>query len=128
MSVPANADGRIPSSMFEATQLQNIDKLFELQKEEAKKNINQIFSIPNALIGRDTEGNFATQKMQETFEFYNSITEPLRQELEIELTTLFQNSVFASQLKLPIEIEPLQYISNIKIKENTNIVDDEKTN
>jgi hypothetical protein len=91
--------------------MQNIDKLYSDQKKDARENIKSLYTIPNALIGKDTEGNFATQKMQETFDFYNSVTEPLRQELEIELTTLFKNSVFASQITLPIEIEPLKYVS-----------------
>jgi hypothetical protein len=109
VKVPQNADMNMPTNMFESTQMQNIDKLYEKQKADAKENIKNLYSQPNALIGSDTEGNFATQKMQETFDFYNSITEPLRQELEIELTTLFSNSIFANQIKLPIEIEPLQF-------------------
>ena len=113
------AEGSMPSNIFEPIQLQNIDKLFELQKQEAKQNIQTLFSIPNALIGKDTEGNFATQKMQETFDFYNSITEPLRQELEIELTELFSNSIFAKSIKLPIEIEPLKYMSTANYNTQT---------
>jgi hypothetical protein len=52
----------------------------------------------------------------------------LRQELEIELTRLFSNSVFASQLKLPIEIEPLQFISKTKTIESINTQSNEDTN
>jgi len=120
VQIPDNADMNMPDKMFEPTQMQNIDNIYEIQKRDAKENIKNLFSQPNALIGSDTEGNFATQKMQETFEFYNSITEPLRQELEIELTTLFSNSIFATQLKLPIEIEPLEFVSKIKTIESTN--------
>ena len=109
---------RVPGRMFEPTEMQNIDKLYPEQKTDAKENIKSLYTIPNALIGKDTEGNFATQKMQETFDFYNSVTEPLRQELEIELTTLFANSVFADQITLPIEIEPLQYISRTVVDES----------
>jgi hypothetical protein len=117
-----NADGNIPTNLFEPTQMQNIDKLYEQQKKDAKESIKQLYSQPSALIGEDTTGNFATQKMQETFNFYNSVTEPLRQELEIELTTLFKNSVFANQIQLPVEIEPLKYmeLTEIKQDETTN--------
>ena len=110
---------RMPGKMFEPTQMLNIDKLYPDQKKDAKENIKSLYTIPNALIGKDTEGNFATQKMQETFDFYNSVTEPLRQELEIELTTLFKNSIFANQITLPIEIIPLQYISRTIVDETT---------
>ncbi|MFA6185497.1 MAG: hypothetical protein WC720_05135 [Candidatus Shapirobacteria bacterium] len=127
MPFTPGADNNIPTNIFEPTEMQNIDKLYTDQVNRAEIGIQSLFSCPNALIGKDTEGNFATQKMQETFEYYNSITEPLRQELEIELTRLFSNSVFASQLKLPIEIEPLQFISKIKTIESTNTQSNEDT-
>ncbi len=128
--VPTSADMRMPGKMFEPTQMLNIDKLYPDQKKDAKENIKSLYTIPNALIGKDTEGNFATQKMQETFDFYNSVTEPLRQELEIELTTLFKNSIFADQITLPIEILPLQYISRTIVDETTetNTEEDEVIN
>lgn len=128
VGVPPSSDMRTPASMFEPTEMLNIDKLYESQKNDARENIKSLYSQPNALIGKDTEGNFATQKMMETFDFYNSITEPLRQESEIELTKLFQNSIFASQIKLPIEIEPLQYISRIRVEEKTKTDENETTN
>lgn len=112
--IQPNTDGNVPGNVFEPMQIKNMDNLFKEQKEEAKRNIQQIFNIPNALLGKDTEGNFATQKMQETFEFYNSVTKPLRQELEIELTNLFKNSVLADNITLPITIEPLKYMSTYK--------------
>ena len=114
-----NADNKLPDKMFEATEMMNIDKLYVEQIKNSELGLQQLYTIPNALIGKDTEGNFATQKMQETFDFYNSVTEPLRQELEIELTTLFKNSVFANQMTLPIEIAPLQYISRTIVDEET---------
>lgn len=124
----ANADNSTPQNLFEPTNLQNIDRLYSEQKKDANENIKGLFTIPNALIGKDTEGNFATQKMQETFDFYNSMTEPLRQESEIELTTLFKNSIFESQVKLPIEIEPLEFVSRIKVEETNNTEENEAIN
>ena len=59
--------------------------------------------------------------MQDAFDFYNAITEPIRTELEIELTTLLSNSIL--DVKLPIEIKPLEYkstnIENIESNEDT---------
>jgi hypothetical protein len=100
----------MPSNVYEPIQLQNIDSLFEKQKEEAKNNINQRFNIPNALIGKDSTGNFATQRVQEHFEFYNSITESLRQNLEIDLNILLSNSIYKDAFQFPIQIKPLQYM------------------
>ncbi len=116
VKMPANADNAIPSNLFESTELQNIDKLYETQSNRAEDGIQQLYTIPNSLIGKDTEGNFATQKMEEAFDFYNAVTESFRQELEIELTTLFRNSIFADQVTLPIEIEPLRFVSTTKVE------------
>jgi len=104
--LPANP----PSiNLFENIQQNDIDKLFTTQKEEAKRNIYELFSQPGIINGRSDNGMFNQQSMQDAFMFYNSVTEPARQQLEIELTTLFSNSVFESQIKLPIEIKPLEY-------------------
>lgn len=120
VEIPQNADGNIPTNMFEATQIQNIDKLYTLQKEDARNNIQELFRQPSALLGKESKGNLAIQDHQEAFQIYNGRTEQLRQELEIELTTLFSNSIFANQVKLPIEIEPLKF--NV---ENTDTVNEE---
>lgn len=127
VEVPKSADMRAPVNMFEPTEMQNIDKIYEGQKKDARESIQQLYTIPNPILAKDTEGNFATQKMQEAFDFYNSVTEPLRQELEIELTTLFKNSIFADQMTLPIEIEPLQFVSRTKVNE-TNTEENEAIN
>jgi len=113
-----NSDGKMPTNMWESTEIQNKDKLYTEQKKEAKEGIQEIYATPNSILGNDSEGNFATQNMQDAFDFYNSITQPIRTELEIELTTLFKNSVFANQIQLPIEIEPLQYISRTQLNKN----------
>jgi hypothetical protein len=114
-----NADMKMPTNVFESTEIQNRDKLYTEQKKEAKEGIQELYSTPNSILGNDSEGNFATQNMQQAFDFYNSVTQPLRTETEIELTTLFKNSVFKDQVKLPIEIEPLEYITRHNIEEKT---------
>jgi hypothetical protein len=119
MTVPylPGTDG-IPNNIFEPITLQNIDKLFTIQKEEVKQNINECFNIPKALIGKDTTGNFATQNIEDQFNFYNAITEQYRQDIEIDLTTLLGNSIFESNFNLPIEIKPIEY--NIKQNDTIN--------
>jgi len=110
----------MPTNVYEPIQLQNIDSLFEKQKEEAKNNINQRFNIPNALIGKDSSGNFATQRVQEHFDFYNAITETLRQNLEIDLNVLLSNSIYKDAFQFPIQINALEY-GNKNIKPDANI-------
>jgi hypothetical protein len=115
-----NADMRMPTNIFESTEVQNRDKLYVEQKKEAKEGIQEIYATPNSILGNDSEGNFATQNMQDAFDFYNTVTQPIRTELEIELTTLFKNSIFANQIQLPIVIEPLKYISRHETKTESN--------
>jgi len=110
--IPINADNNIPMNIFEPTQMTNMDKLYGNQTDRAEKGIKTLYSIPNSIIGSDSEGNFATQNMEDAFDFYNNVTAQLRQELEIELTTLFVNSIFKDKIKLPIEIKPLKYMSS----------------
>lgn len=124
VEIPQNGDGNIPSNMFESTQLQNIDKLYSQQKEDARNNIQELFRQPSALLGKESKGNLAIQDHEDAFKIYNGRTEQLRQELEIELTTLFSNSIFASQMQLPIEIEPLQFNLSDTEEGSTEKVDD----
>ena len=107
----------IPNNIFESFELQNIDKLFTLQKAEAQASIRQKYNIPNALIGKDSEGNFATQRVQEMFDFFNAMTEPVRKELEVDINVLLSNSIFKNQFKFPITIDPLTYYIEKKEEE-----------
>ena len=112
----------IINQMFESFQLPDIDSMFTNQKEEAKNCIKQKYNIPNALIGMDSEGNFATQRVQEMFDFYNAMTNPIRQNLEIDLNILLSNSIFKNQFKFPIKIDPLTFGPKIETKEVKNEV------
>lgn len=121
VAIPYGAAQDAPQNMFESIQQPDIDKLFPLQRAEAKKNIYELYAQPSIINGRSDEGMFNQQSMQDAFMFYNSVTEPSRQQLEIELTTLFSNSIFADKVKLPIEIKPLGYGEPIKKETNENI-------
>lgn len=123
--IKPTADMKMPTNVFESTEVQNRDKLYVEQKKEAKEGIQELYGTPNSILGNDTEGNFATQNMQQAFDFYNTRTQPKRTEVEMELTTLFKNSIFKDKVKLPIKIEPLKYISfttsDVDISENDAI-------
>lgn len=95
---------------FEPIQQPNVDKLFTQQKEDSKKNIYEKYGQSEAINGRTSSGMFNAQTMQDSFDAYNAITAQSRQELEINLNTLFQNSII--DIPLPIKIEPLQYVSS----------------
>jgi hypothetical protein len=118
------APGAPPTTpFFENIQQNNVDKLFSLQKEEAKKNIYELFQQPEILNGRSSGGMFNQQSMQDAFTFYNAITEQARQEIEMHLTILFSNSIFANEIKLPIQIQPLTYqVDEPKTEDNENII------
>lgn len=125
IEIPQGMDN-MPNNLFESTQLQNIDKLYTTQKEDARNNIQELFRQPSALLGKESKGNLAIQDHEDAFKIYNGRTEQLRQEMEIELTTLFANSIFAGKVKLPIEIEPLSF--NVEETENNTQEEEEKVN
>ncbi|RLD69255.1 MAG: hypothetical protein DRI95_00760, partial [Bacteroidetes bacterium] len=97
------------TALFENIQQTDIDKLFTNQRADAKNNIYELFAQPGIINGKADAGMFNQQSMQDAFKFYNSVTAPARQQLEIELTTLFSNSNFQNEIELPIKINPLQY-------------------
>jgi hypothetical protein len=126
LTMPYSSAENMPTNVFESTQYANIDRLFPLQKEEAKNNINEKYNIPKPIIGRDNTGNFATQDMEEAYALYNSTTKPIRTELEIDLTTIFDNSIL--NIKLPIEIQPLTFEAIRKdIPQNTQNIPENDT-
>lgn len=123
-----NADMRMPTNIFESTEIQNRDKLYTEQKKEAKEGIQEIYGTPNSVLGNESKGNLAIQDYENGFDAYNSVTQCLRTETEIEFTILLKNSIFASQVKLPVEIEPLKFISTRKEEITTKTESNEDIN
>jgi len=106
-TIPFNPGSPPTTPFFESIQQQNVDTMFVNQREDAKRNIYEFYQQPGLINGRSDNGMFNQQSMSDAFTFYNSVTEPLRQEIEKELTMLFSNSII--DIQLPIQIEPLNY-------------------
>lgn len=92
----------------------NIDNLFENQKETAKFNIYACFRQPPILNGVVKTGMFNKESFADAFEYYNTATETERKDIEKELTKIFEFSIW-SELT-PIQIIPKSFI----VKEETN--------
>ena len=112
VGIPKMMADKMPQHVFEPTVLPNFDRLSVNQHNNAEKAIQALFGVPLAILGLDTQGNFSTQDFQLAFDDYNAKTYDSREELSINLTTLISNSVFAKDVKLPIEIEPIEFISS----------------
>lgn len=109
MGVPFAPTTTIPASMWENTTQPNVDQMFANQKEEAKRNIYEKYQQPGIINGRSDSGMFNAQSMQDAFDFYNSITESDRKELESALAKLFEFSIFNID---NFEINPLNFLNN----------------
>ena len=59
-----------------------MDKLFQNQNEETKFNIYSVFNQPPILSGISKDGMFNAASYTDAFNYYNSIIEKDRQELE----------------------------------------------
>lgn len=119
ITVPYLPGKEVPQNIFENIEQNDIDKLFESQKQTAKQNIYELFAQSSILNGRSDSGMFNAQSGADAFSLYNGIIENEQQQLSIELTTLFSNSIFADKIKLPIEINQLNYKTS-ELKANTN--------
>lgn len=108
ISMPFVPQSTIPASLWENITLPNVDQMFTNQREEAKRNIYEKYQQPSIINGRSDSGMFNAQSMQDAFDFYNSITESDRKELEKALEKLFASSIFDVQT---FEIEPLTFIT-----------------
>lgn len=116
--IPFAPNDNIPSGLWEPIIMPNVDTMFSNQLENAKRNIYEKYKQPSIINGRSDSGMFNAQSMQDAFDFYNSVTEASRQELESALNKLFEFSIFNVPEK--IEIIPLIFISNTKNQNDGN--------
>lgn len=97
------------SNLFEPISLPNVDAMFQNLQNDSKKNIYELYQQPVILNGRSDSGMFNQQSMQDAYNFYNSITEIERRDIERVLSDLIENSVFYD-VPLPIEIKPASFM------------------
>lgn len=105
-AVGANNAGRIilmgttpdidsSGNFFEKFERNNADTLFVNQNKEAKEIIFSIYRQPMILGAINPGGGWPNaQEMQDAFEFYNSIVEQDRKEIEKTMKTVFDNSIW----------------------------------
>lgn len=98
---------------FQSIERNNIDNLFENQKESAKFNIYHNFNQPPVLSGVVEEGMFNQDTYTQAFEYYNSATETDRKDIEKELNKIISRSIWS-------DIGPIQIIPKSYIKKQSN--------
>ena len=85
-----------------------IDKLFTKQNEETRFNIYAAFQQPPILNGISKDGMFNQESFVDAFDFYNSITEEGRQQIERIFNRFLPFTIWGID---SVEILPLEFIS-----------------
>jgi hypothetical protein len=114
--------GQEITNLFEPVTFPNMDDMFNNQREYARENIFQVFQQAPILNGWEKAGMFNKESEMQAIDSYNARTEPDRNDIEIDLTMLFSNSIIDVP-QLPIEIKPIEYVSS---ENNTNTENDEQ--
>jgi hypothetical protein len=92
--------------IFEEIPRTGIDKYFKQQNEETKFNIYSVFQQPAILNGITKDGMFNQESFVDAFQYYNSITEKDRQELERIFNSIMPYTIWGLD---NLEILPLEY-------------------
>lgn len=133
----ANYSGKTKHIPLNASALQNlgsrklveeiprtgIDKLFEKQNQETKFNIYSVFNQPPILNGIAKDGMFNQESFLDAFDYYNSITEKDRQEIERVFNLFMPFTIWQID---NLEIEPLEFRRD-REDNNTETTTEEET-
>lgn len=84
--------------------VQNLDKMFEFSTKTAEEKIAKFFQIPPELRGVDTGSGFSPDRIVNAYDYYNSITESERTEMEEWYAQLFVKTGYT------FKIEPKKYV------------------
>lgn len=84
-----------------------IDKLFTKQNEETKLDIFAIFNQPPILSGISKDGMFNAESFVDAFDYYNSVTERDRQQIERIFNKFMPLTIWNVQ---KVEIKPLEFM------------------
>ncbi|MFV0391315.1 MAG: hypothetical protein ACK5KP_05450 [Paludibacteraceae bacterium] len=85
----------------------NYDKEFTVTRESVQDNIGQAFSQPPILRAKDVGGNFGADLMQNAYNFYNSVTENERMNMERVLSEIFK--YWVESMQYDTTIQPLSF-------------------
>lgn len=108
-AVPINASAMAAlgsRKMIEEIPRTGIDKMFKVQNEESRFNIFATFNQPPILNGISKDGMFNAESFVDAFDYYNSITEVDRNELERIFNMFLPYTIWGID---SVEIEPLEY-------------------
>lgn len=87
---------------------QNLDKFSENTDKTVDEGIRSFMGIPPELLGREGGRGFASETMQDAYNFYNSITDSERTSLEEAYSEVF--GLLMAKVGAPeIKIQPLTY-------------------
>lgn len=90
--------------------IQNLDKVTENTDKTVDEGIRSYMCIPPELLGVAGARGFASETMQDAYDFYNSVTESDRNALESAYWEVFGN-LFAKNNVTSFEISPLTYVT-----------------
>ena len=85
-----------------------IEKLFTKQNEETKLDIFAIFNQPPILSGISKDGMFNAESFVDAFDYYNSVTERDRQQIERVFNKFMPLTIWKVQ---KVEIKPLEFMT-----------------
>lgn len=88
----------------------NYDKDFTETRKAVKSSIGEVFNQPPILRGEDVGGNFGADLVTNAYDYYNSVIESERLDIERTFTQIFK--YWWEPTNYSFEIEPLSYANN----------------
>lgn len=87
----------------------NYDKEFTVSKADVKDSIGRSFNQPPILRAENVGAGFGADLMEQAYDYYNSVTENERLEIERTFVELFKS--WKEQIDLNFQIDPLAFVS-----------------
>lgn len=88
----------------------NYDKDFTETRKAVKSSIGEVFNQPPILRGEDVGGNFGADLVTNAYDYYNSVIESERLDIERTFTQIFK--YWWEPTNYSFEIKPLSYANN----------------
>ncbi len=103
--IQVNSKEEIP--VFVPFKSNNYDKEFTVSHETVKDSIGRAFNQPPILRAENVGAGFGADLMEQAYNYYNSVTENERLDLERTFVELFKH--WRQTLELNFEVQPLTY-------------------
>lgn len=95
---------------FKPFPINNLDKYTESTDKEVKEGIRSFLCVPPELMGLEGGRGFASDVMQQAYDYFNSVTEAERKELESAYSEVF-GRLLERTASEKYEIVPLSYLN-----------------